>query len=57
MKIEVLGPNINPSDVDFSVVGDKITFGMAALKGVGEQRCRRSSMNETPTVRSRISSI
>ena len=35
MKIEVLGPNINQSDVDFSVLGDKITFGLAALKGVG----------------------
>jgi len=36
MKIEVLGPNINQSDVDFSVYGEQITFGLAALKGVGE---------------------
>ncbi len=36
MKIEVLGPNINQSDVDFSVFGEQITFGLAALKGVGE---------------------
>ena len=35
MKIEVLGPNVNQSDVDFSVLGHKITFGLAALKGVG----------------------
>ena len=36
MKIEVLGPNVNQSDVDFSVLGNKITFGLAALKGVGQ---------------------
>ncbi len=36
MKIQVVGPNINQSDVDFSVFGDKITFGLAALKGVGQ---------------------
>ena len=37
MKIEILPPDVNQSDVEFSVLGDKITFGMGAIKGVGEQ--------------------
>ncbi len=37
MKIEVLPPDINRSDVEFSVDGEKIRFGMGAIKGVGEQ--------------------
>jgi DNA polymerase-3 subunit alpha len=36
-KIEVLPPNVNQSDVEFSVVGEAITFGMGAIKGLGEQ--------------------
>ncbi len=36
MKIEILGPDINRSEVDFGIVDGKITFGLAALKGVGE---------------------
>ena len=35
MKIEILGPDINRSDVDFGFLDGKITFGLAALKGVG----------------------
>ena len=37
MDIEILPPDVNTSDVDFSVFGDKLTFGLAAIKGVGEQ--------------------
>ena len=34
--IEVLPPDINESLVNFAVVGDRIRFGLAAIKGVGE---------------------
>ncbi|MFN0055597.1 MAG: DNA polymerase III subunit alpha [Planctomycetales bacterium] len=37
MKIKVLPPDVNKSEVEFGVDGDKITFGMAAIKGIGEQ--------------------
>jgi DNA polymerase III subunit alpha len=37
MGLEVLGPDINESRRDFTPVGDKIRFGMAGIKGVGEQ--------------------
>ncbi len=36
MGIEVLPPDINESDRDFTVVEDKIRFGLAAIKNVGE---------------------
>ena len=36
MKIEILPPSVNQSDVEFSVLGDKLTFGLGAIKGVGE---------------------
>src|SRR5690606_9863182 len=36
MKIEILPPDINHSEVEFGVLGDKLTFGLGALKGVGE---------------------
>jgi DNA polymerase-3 subunit alpha len=36
MKIKVLPPDLNESDMDFSVVDDKIRFGLGAIKGVGE---------------------
>ena len=36
MGIPVLGPDINESDLKFSVVNGVIRFGMAAIKGVGE---------------------
>jgi DNA polymerase-3 subunit alpha len=34
-KIEVLPPDMNESHPDFTVVGDKIRFGLAAVKNVG----------------------
>src|SRR5690606_4750705 len=33
--IEVLPPDVNESYANFSVVGDKIRFGLAAVKNVG----------------------
>jgi DNA polymerase-3 subunit alpha len=36
MGIDVLPPDVNASDVEFSVVGDAISFGLGAIKGVGE---------------------
>lgn len=35
-NIEVLPPDVNTSEVEFVVVGDAISFGMSAIKGVGE---------------------
>lgn len=35
-KIEVLAPDINLSDVEFGMDEGRITFGMGAIKGVGE---------------------
>jgi DNA polymerase-3 subunit alpha len=35
MGIEVLPPDVNESDRDFTVVGGKIRFGLAAIKNVG----------------------
>ena len=35
-EIEVLPPDINESDKDFTVVDDRIRFGLAAVKNVGE---------------------
>jgi len=34
-KIEVLPPDVNESQQDFTVVGEKIRFGLAAVKNVG----------------------
>ncbi len=36
MGIRVLVPDVNLSDVDFSAVGGDITFGMSAVRNVGE---------------------
>ncbi|PYQ12728.1 MAG: DNA polymerase III subunit alpha [Acidobacteria bacterium] len=36
MGIRVLPPDVNQSDIYFSVVGDSIRFGLAAIKNVGE---------------------
>lgn len=36
MKIEVLPPDINESGANFTVVDDKIRFGLLAVKNVGE---------------------
>lgn len=38
--IAVLPPDVNESLVDFAVVGDAIRFGLAAVKGVGENAVR-----------------
>ena len=38
--ITVLPPDVNESLVDFAVVGDRIRFGLAAVKGVGEGAVR-----------------
>lgn len=35
MKIEVLPPDVNSSEAEFAVVGEKLSFGMAAIKGLG----------------------
>ncbi|MDB5092667.1 MAG: polymerase alpha subunit [Candidatus Eremiobacteraeota bacterium] len=40
MGIPVLPPDINASLVDFAVVGEQIRFGLAAVKGVGENAVR-----------------
>jgi DNA polymerase-3 subunit alpha len=40
MGIAVLPPDVNASLVDFSVVGDQIRFGLAAVKGIGENAVR-----------------
>jgi DNA polymerase-3 subunit alpha len=37
MGITVAPPDINESGSDFTVVGDKIRFGLAAVKGIGER--------------------
>ncbi len=36
MGITVLPPDINQSDVEFSVLGKDLTFGLGAIKGLGE---------------------
>ncbi len=36
MGIKVMPPNINESNIDFTVAGSTILFGLAAIKGVGE---------------------
>jgi len=40
MGIQVLPPDINKSDVNFSVEGEGIRFGLAAIKNVGESAIR-----------------
>ncbi|BDE06705.1 DNA-directed DNA polymerase [Vulcanimicrobium alpinum] len=40
MGIAVLPPDVNASLVEFAVVGDEIRFGLAAIKGVGENAVR-----------------
>lgn len=37
MSITVTPPNLNHGQVGFSVVDDKIVFGLAAIKGIGEK--------------------
>ncbi|MEA3297779.1 MAG: DNA polymerase III subunit alpha, partial [candidate division Zixibacteria bacterium] len=40
MEIKVLPPDINESNIDFSVVKDSIRFGLQAVKNVGEGAAR-----------------
>ena len=40
MGITVLPPDVNESLIDFAVVGERIRFGLAAIKGVGEGAVR-----------------
>ena len=40
-KILILSPDINESDVYFSVKNKKIRYGLCALKGVGELLCKK----------------
>jgi DNA polymerase-3 subunit alpha len=40
LGISVLPPDINASLIDFAVVGDRIRFGLSAVKGVGEGAVR-----------------
>ncbi len=35
MGIDILPPDVNESELDFTVVGDKIRFGLGAIKNVG----------------------
>ena len=41
MGIQVLGPDVNESRETFTPVGDKIRFGLAGIKGVGELAAAR----------------
>ncbi len=40
MGIEVLPPDVNKSVADFSIEGEKIRFGLAAVKNIGENAVR-----------------
>jgi len=40
MGIEIMPPDINSSSIDFSAQGDKIRFGLSAIKNVGEGAIR-----------------
>lgn len=41
MGLTVLGPDVNESREQFTPVGDKIRFGLAGIKGVGEQAAQK----------------
>lgn len=45
MGIEVLKPDINFSDTVFTVVDDKITYGLLGIKGIGEAVAREIIKN------------
>jgi DNA polymerase-3 subunit alpha len=49
MGIELLPPDVNESSYMFTVVGDKIRYGMGAIKGVGE-----SAIESLLTARQRV---
>jgi hypothetical protein len=56
MKIEILPPDINRSEVDFGILGDKITFGLAPFAVSAKRPSKPSSMNDSRAVRSATSS-
>ncbi|GAX87772.1 DNA polymerase III subunit alpha [Lebetimonas natsushimae] len=37
LGIEVLSPNVNKSNAEFTPIGEKILFGLSAIKGVGSK--------------------
>ena len=41
MGLQVLGPDINESRENFTPIGDKIRFGLGAIKGVGEAAAQK----------------
>ncbi len=41
MGLQVLGPDVNESRENFTPVGDKIRFGLAGIKGVGEAAAQK----------------
>ena len=51
MGIKVLPPDVNQSDVEFSVVGDDLTFGLGQLKDSGKPPSRRSCKSGRRTAR------
>ncbi|PYQ20287.1 MAG: hypothetical protein DMF81_19070 [Acidobacteria bacterium] len=48
MGIRVLPPDVNQSDIYFSVVGDSIRFGLAAIKNVGDRRGGSGGRSASP---------
>ncbi len=54
---EVMPPNIQEGEAEFTVKNGKIIFGLLAIKGLGAAQPRRSCGLETKAGRSRTSSI
>src|SRR5207244_8423897 len=40
LKVEVLPPDINASEEEFSVNGNQVLFALSAIKGVGRSACK-----------------
>ena len=40
MGVEVLPPDVNKSELEFTIEDGKIRFGLLAIKGIGEQHCQ-----------------
>lgn len=57
MGIKVLPPDVNSSDISFSVDSGCIRFGLGAIKGSARSRRRRSSRAAGTTAGSKASSI
>ena len=49
MGIEILPPDVNVGDVEFSVLGDKLTFGLGAIKGTGSGAIALSRKGRDPS--------